>query len=121
MAWVTLGKFLPSGPWFSNRKKVGWTGSIVEWMPGKLSAHWLLRCHSRLDHSPTFQPSQHLHLCWRRLLLSGQGQGGEQAMLAARHLGTHFPRAGDPGGNHCAFPQCLASECRAREDPAARS
>ena len=93
----------------------------MEWTPGKLSAHWLLALSDRWTAALLSNPPNTCTSAGGRLLLSGQGQGGGRPCSP---LGTRepiFPRAGDPRGNHCAFPWCLASGCRAKEDPAARS
>lgn len=105
MAWVTLGKSPAlSGPRFSNRKKGGMDGEHRGVDAGQALSP-LVACIVRsLDRSPTFQPSQHLHLCWRAAAPVRPGAGRGQAMLATRHQGTHFPQSWRPEREPLCFP-----------------
>lgn len=106
MAWLTLGK-LPAlpGPQFSNRKKKdGMDGECRGLDAGKLSAHWLLVLSDCWTTALLSNPPNTCTSAGGRLLLSGQRQGGSRPCPPLGTKEPVFPRAGDPGGNGCAFP-----------------
>ena len=106
MAWLTLGK-LPAlpGPQFSNRKKKdGMDGECRGLDAGQALSPLVARVVRLLDHSPTFQPSQHLHFCWRAAASVRPEAGREQAMPTARHQGTCFPQSRRPRRERLCFP-----------------